>query len=233
MATKVKWLSHSGFMITSSEGKVVFIDPFIEGNPLAPMGVGGITAADVVLVTHDHADHVGSAVGIAMRTGAIVCAAPETAGRLQQEMGLPSENVVFFGSGMGIGATVEIAGLSITMTQAMHSSGTAVAAGYIIRMEDGTTIYHSGDTGIFASMKLFGEMHKIDLALLPIGGVYTMDPVQAAQAVKLINPRQVSPMHYRTWPFLEASADRFVQLTQKSAPNTKVIVLDFGQEHTL
>ncbi|MFA4837560.1 MAG: metal-dependent hydrolase [Dehalococcoidia bacterium] len=232
MAVKIKWLAHSGFMITSPKGKIIFIDPWIEGNSLCPVKMSDIKAADLVLVSHDHADHVGNAVDISKKTGAIVCAAPETARRFQQELGLPAQNAVF-GSGMNIGGSVEIKGITVTMTQACHSSATASPAGYVIKLEDGTVIYHSGDTGIFGSMQLLGEIHRIDLALLPIGGVYTMDPAQAAKALKLLNAKVAIPMHYKTWPFLEQNGSRFVELAKKEAPKTKVVVLDPGEEHTL
>ena len=181
----MKWLGHAGFIITSPQGRKIIIDPWIEDNPLCPIKLDDIVAADIVLVTHDHWDHVGSAVDIAKKTGAILVAAPETVHRFQSELGRPVENIVYGGRGMNIGASVEIAGITIIMTQAFHSSHTASAAGYIIKLEGGTTIYHAGDTGIFDSMRLLGELYKLDVALLPIGSVYTMDPVQAAWATKL------------------------------------------------
>ncbi|MDD5094718.1 MAG: metal-dependent hydrolase [Dehalococcoidia bacterium] len=232
MAVKVKWLSHAAFMITSPQGKVIITDPFFEGNPLCPIKVADIKAADLVLVSHDHADHVGNAVDIAKKTGAIVCAAPETGVRLQQELGLPAQNAAY-GAGINIGGSIVVKGVTVTMTQAFHSSPTGCCAGYIIKLEDGTTIYHAGDTGIFSSMQLLGEMYKIDLALLPIGGVYTMDSAQAARALKLLDAKVAIPMHFKTWPLLEQDAKRFVELAKKEAPKTKVVVLEPGQEHTL
>ncbi len=232
MTTKIKWLSHAFFEITSSAGKKILIDPYIDNNPLCPVKLDDLGPADVILVTHDHFDHIGNAVDVAQKTGGIVCAAPETIGRLQNELGLPAEKSVN-GVGMGIGSTAVLAGIQISMTQAFHSSATATAAGYIIKLEDGMTIYHAGDTGIFRSMKLFGEMYDIDVALLPIGNVFTMDPVQAARAVKLIKPKTVIPMHFRTFPVLEQDAVRFVELAREEAPKTKIVVLEPGQVHTL
>lgn len=232
VAIRIKWLSHAGFIITSTSGKVVITDPFIEGNQLCPIKVKDIKSADVVLVSHDHGDHVGSAVDIAKKTGAIICAAPETTARFQKELGLPSQNAVF-GAGMNIGASAEIKGITITMTQAFHSSATGCCAGFIIKLENGTTLYHAGDTGIFSSMQLLGEFYNIDVAFLPIGGVYTMDSMQAAKAVKLLNVKMVIPMHYKTWPLLEQDAGRFVELANKEAPKTKVVVLEPGQEYTI
>jgi len=229
----IKWLSHAGFIITSPEGKTVIIDPWITDNPLCPIKLEDIKAADIVLVTHDHFDHAANAADIVKNTGAILIAAPETAGKFQAQMGVPAENVLFGGYGMNIGGSAEVKGITITMTQAFHSSETASPAGYIVKLENGTTIYHAGDTGIFASMGLLGELYKIDVALLPIGSVFTMDPFQAAKALKLLNPKVTIPMHYRTFPILEQDASRFVELAKKEAPRVKVVVLEPGQEHVL
>lgn len=227
--TKVKWLGHAGFQITSGAGKVVLIDPWISGNPLAICGVEDLKKADLVLVTHDHFDHSGDAAPITINTGAILVAMPETVGRLQGECGVPSSQIVF-GMGMNIGGTYQQDGISVTMTQAFHSSQTASPAGYIIKLENGFTIYHAGDTGVFASMKILGELYPLDLALLPIGSVFTMDPAQAAYAVKLLNPKKVIPMHYATFPILVQDAAPFVGEMKKSSPGVEVIVLQPGQE---
>jgi L-ascorbate metabolism protein UlaG (beta-lactamase superfamily) len=229
----LKWLGRAAFIITSPGGKTIIIDPWIVDNPLCPIKVDDIKAADIVLVTHDHSDHTGSAVDIAKNTGAIVVAMVETTRRFQSELGLPAQNVVYDGRGMNIGASTEIEGVTITMTQAFHSSRTALAAGYIVKLEDGTTIYHAGDTGIFESMRLLAEMYPLDVALLPIGSSYTMDPMQAAWATKLLKPRTVIPMHYKGLPVLEPDASRFVQLVAKEAPEVEVVVLEPGQEYWL
>lgn len=229
----LKWLSRAAFIITSPGGKTIIIDPWIVDNPLCPIKVDDIEVADIVLVTHDHSDHTGSAVDIAKKTGAILVAMVETARRFRSELGLPAQNVVHGGRGMNIGASTEIEGITITMTQAFHSSRTALAAGYIIKLEDETTIYHAGDTGIFESMRLLAEMYPLDVALLPIGSSYTMDPMQAAWATKLLKPRTVIPMHYKGVDVLEQDASRFVQLVAKEAPEVEVVVLEPGQEYWL
>lgn len=226
---KVKWLGHAGFQITSNEGKVILIDPWISGNPLACCAIGDLKKADLVLVTHDHFDHSGDAAPITINTGATLVAMPETVGRLQGECGVPSSQIVF-GMGMNIGGTYQQDGISITMTQAFHSSRTGSPAGYIIKLENGFTIYHAGDTGVFSSMEILGRLYPLDLAILPIGSVFTMDPVQAAYAVKLLNPKKVIPMHYATFPILVQEAAPFVGEIKESSPGVEVIVLKPGQE---
>jgi len=154
---------------------------------------------------------------------------PETSGRLSAEFGL-ADSQIAFGMGINIGGTYQADGISVTMTQAFHSSQTASPAGYIIKLENGFTIYHAGDTGIFESMKIWGELYPIDLALLPIGGVFTMDPRQAAVATKWLGAKKVIPMHYQTFPILVQDAASFVAEAKKEVPKVEVIVLTPGQE---
>jgi len=227
--TKVKWLGHAGFQITSGTGKVILVDPWISGNPSACCSIDDIKKADLVLVTHDHFDHSGDAAAIVNKTGATLVGMPETVGRLQAEGGVPANQVVF-GMGMNIGGSYEQDGITVTMTQAFHSSQTAAPAGYIIKLADGFTIYHAGDTGIFASMKTLGELYRLDLAMLPIGSVFTMDPQQAALAVQLLGVKKVIPMHYQSFPILVQEATPFVEALKKSSPAVEVIVLKPGEE---
>mgnify|MGYP000412354853 CR=1 FL=1 len=229
--TTIKWLSHSGFQITSNSGKILYIDPWFE-NPLSACTINDVKEAAMVLVTHDHFDHVGQAADVVKKTGGLLVANVETARRLQSESHIPAEKVCYFGYGMNIGGNLLYEGISVTMTQAFHSTATGAPCGYIIKLEDGTTIYHAGDTGLFDSMKIFGELYKIDVALLPIGSVFTMDPLQAAWAVKMISPKKVIPMHYKTFPILIQDAKEFVDLTKREAPNVEVVVLNPGQEYT-
>lgn len=228
-AVKVKFLGHAGFQITSEKGKVIIADPWLTGNPLTSCKLEEIVKADFVLVTHDHFDHVADVGSIVKATGATLIGAPETVGRLKQEAQIPDAQVVF-GMGMNIGGTVRFDDIAITMTQAFHSSQTASPAGYVIKLENGFTIYHAGDTGIFSSMKVLGELYKIDLALLPIGSVFTMDPIQAVSAAKLLGAKKVIPMHYKTFPILEQDASSFQQLMKQDLPAVEVIVVEPGQE---
>lgn len=232
MAKSIKWLGHAGFIISTPGGKTVIIDPWIEGNPLCPLKMEDIKQANLVLVTHDHMDHASSAVDIAKRTGATLVASPETVTRFKMQLGLPEAQVPGLGFGLNTGSSSVIEGITVIVTQAFHSSETGSAVGYIIKLEDGSTIYHAGDTGIFESMRLLGELYPIDLALLPIGSVWTMDPFQAAKALTLLKPKRVIPMHYKTLPVLEPSAESFVALAKKEAPEVEVVVLEPGQEYS-
>lgn len=230
--TRVRWLGHAFFQITSPGGKVIYIDPWLEGNPSCPVPLGDIVKGDLILVTHDHFDHVGQTMELAKKTGATVIGAVETVATLK-ENGLPEKQILFEGIGMNIGGTVNVKGIKVTMTQAFHSSATANPAGYIMGMEDGKTIYHAGDTGIFQSMALLAELYPLDCALLPIGGVFTMDSSQASKAVDLMNPKKVIPMHYGSFPILEKSADRFKELVMSNTPEVEVVILKPGEDTIL
>lgn len=230
---KVKWHGHASFQITSANGKSILIDPWFEGNPSCATSLSDVGAVDSIVVTHDHFDHLGQAVDIAKATGAVVVGMVETMAKLQSEMGIPPEQVVNGGFGMNIGGTSEVDGIGFTMTQAFHSSATGAACGFVITLENGKTIYHAGDTGIFGTMATIGELYPLDLALLPIGSIFTMDPLQAAHALTLLKPKAVIPMHYQTFPILEQSPDNFAKLASEKAPDVEVIALNPGEEHTL
>ncbi|NLJ80689.1 MAG: metal-dependent hydrolase [Firmicutes bacterium] len=230
MENQIKWLGHSAFEITTAGKKRVLIDPWITGNPLSPLQVKDLEAPDLILVTHDHHDHYGTDLPALLASGSgMLAAQPEVAARAQKE-GVSADNIVSGGSGMNIGGTVEIGEIKITMTQAVHSSEEAGSpCGFIITLEDGTVVYHAGDTGIFSSMGLFSELYEIDVALVPIGSVFVMDPRQAALALKLLRPKFAVPMHYKTFPVLEQNADQFVRLAKEKAPSVEVKVLEPGE----
>lgn len=228
MSESLTWLGHANFKI-EADGKIVLIDPFFA--PDAPVKAGEITKCDAILITHDHGDHVGAAVEIAKKTGAAVVAAVGTAARLKGA-GAPGDQIAG-GVGMNIGGSVRIAGMTATMTQAFHTSESGSPTGYIIRLPSGFTLYHAGDTGVFGSMRLLGEMYPMDLALLPIGGHFTMDPFQAAWACKLLGCKKVTPMHWGTFPVLEANTKSFRELLKEHAPNTGLMEMSPGESAEL
>lgn len=162
---------------------------------------------DVVLVTHDHADHVGDAVAICKHTGAMLGAIVGTAQKLEAA-GVPSAQLLNY-IGFNMGGTVAHAGFEFTMTQAYHSSESGSPAGYIIRTPDGKHIYHAGDTCIFAGMELWGRLYPIDVALLPWAASSPWMPAQAALACKLLGCKQVIPMHWGTFPVLAQDTEAF------------------------
>jgi len=229
--TIIKYISHAGFQITTGAGKIIYIDPWFD-NPIGGFSREDVKGASLILVTHDHFDHVGQAPDIVKMTGGLLVANVETGRRLQNEFHIPAEKVCYFGYGMNIGGNLLYEGISITMTQAFHSTASGAPCGYVIKLEDGTTLYHAGDTGIFDSMKLIGELYKIDVAMLPIGSVFTMDPQQAAWATKMICPKKVIPMHYKTFPILVQDTKAFADLVKKEAPAVEVVSLNPGEEYT-
>ncbi len=204
----------------------MLIDPFFTGNSTAVVSPDKVDC-DIICVTHGHGDHLGDAVQIARRTGAVVASILEMSNYLERT-GVKAV-------GFNLGGTVRIRNTSITMVPAFHSSSigapglefsAAMPVGMVI--DSGKTVYHAGDTCVFGDMKLIGEMYKPDVALLPIGGFFTMDPKQAAMAVKLLKPKIVVPMHYNTWPPIAQDPKEFAKLVQKSS-KTKVVVLKPGE----
>lgn len=220
---RLKWLAHSGWQITTSRGKVLFVDCWLSGNPLAPMKVEDLPKAGFALITHDHADHAGDAVNVARQTGATLVGQPEVMARYGKA---GAEKRIE----MNIGGTVDLDGVRATMTDSYHTSETGTPAGYILQLEDGKVLYHSGDTGLHANMATWGSLFDIDLALLPIGDHYTMGGRQAAHALRLLKAKAAAPMHYRTFPILAQSADEFVRHAKEQAPSAKIHVIDPGGE---
>ena len=219
---KLTWYGHSNFKMEDG-GVSVLVDPFFEGNASTSSKWQDVGKVDIVLVTHDHGDHVGSAVDICKATGAALGAVVGTAGKLQSA-GIPQEQVLN-GIGFNIGGTLSVKGVSITMIPAFHTTESGTPVGYIVRMSSGFTFYHAGDTGIFSDMGLYAELYPLDLALLPIGGVFTMDGRQAALAARLLKVKAVVPMHYATFPVLQQNADSFKTLLAEQAPGCKCVVL--------
>lgn len=227
---KVTFLGHSAFLIQGS--KAIAVDPFITGNPAAKADASEIRA-DLVLVSHGHGDHLGDAVQIARQSGGEVIAVYELANYCARNGALAH--------GLHVGGGNNFDEVNIKLTPAWHGSGLGGDAGpaeylgtpcgFIIRM-DGKTIYHAGDTGLFGDMELIGRLNKIDLALLPIGDNYTMGPDDAVEAVKMLKPELVVPMHYNTFPLIQQDPERFRQLVE-SGTDSKVKVLQPGESFNL
>ncbi|MFX1482877.1 MAG: metal-dependent hydrolase [Promethearchaeota archaeon] len=218
---KINYLGHASFKIEEDE-KIVYIDPWLSG-PTSPITVDDVDKADIVLVTHDHTDH-GFVEGrdICKKTGAIFVALNELAIKAGDQ-GVEKIHT------LNIGGSVSIGGVVVTLVQAFHSSGVGAPTGFIVRFPS-NSFYHAGDTGVFSSMKLFTELYApIDVAFLPIGSLYTMDIHQAALATKLLKPRNVIPMHYNTFPVIEANPEKFKALVSEWSPDTNVIIIKPGE----
>ena len=213
---KITWLGHSALKIEGS--RIIFIDPFLSGNPKACLRAQDIGRADVVAVSHDHGDHLGDSFAICRQTGATLVAL--------YEIGLAAQESKIKAEGMGIGGTVNVAGVDISLVPAFHSAGRGgTAAGVIVAM-DGKTVYHAGDTGLSMEMQLIGEMYRPDIAFLPIDGYYTMTPRLAARAVELLKVPRVVPIHYDTFPHIRSSPQEF---RQRVGDASEVIILQPGE----
>jgi L-ascorbate metabolism protein UlaG (beta-lactamase superfamily) len=210
---------HSAFLLKGS--KLVFIDPFLSNNPNASLAIKDVEKADIVIVTHDHGDHMGDAFEMCKKTGAVFVSQHELA-VMAEEKGLKAE-------GMNIGGTIVVDGVSIHMTHALHSTETGHPTGVIVKMDD-HSVYHAGDTGLFSDMKLIGEMYHPEVALLPIGDRYTMGIEEAVKAVEFIRPKYAIPMHFGTFPIINTDPEDFKNMAGKVA---EVVVLKSGEKFEL
>ncbi len=226
----ITWLGHSAFLIEEEDIRIL-IDPFLDGCPTSSVVSAALPPIDLVLVTHDHGDHVGQAVDICQKHKAMLGAMVETAVALT-EQGVPQEQVLN-GIGFNFGGTVSHKGVSVTMVPALHTSTTGLPVGYIITMPSGVRIYHAGDTGLFGDMELWARLYPLDVALLPIGGVFTMDARQAAHACTLLHVDNVIPMHFGTFPALDPNVQQFEKALSRHAPNCKCIALEPGQSASI
>ncbi|HUU35478.1 MAG TPA: metal-dependent hydrolase, partial [Vicinamibacterales bacterium] len=200
----ITWLGHSAFAIRTPGGKIVLFDPWYTGNPSFPAGREP-KAADLILVSHGHSDHITDAAAVAKQTGATVVAIFEITSWLGAKGVTRLE-------GMNKGGTIHTHGLTITLTDARHSSSfddtyLGEAAGFVVGLENGQTIYFAGDTSLFGDMKLIAELYHPDIAFLPIGDRFTMGPDTAAMAAKWLGVKQVVPMHWGTFPLLTGTPD--------------------------
>ena len=208
---QIQWLGHSSFRLRTPGGKEVLFDPWYTGNPSFPEAARP-TAADLILVSHGHSDHVSDAAAAAKSTGATVVGIWEVTSWL-------GTKGVQHVEPMNKGGTITSKGLRITMTDARHSSSfddngiiyLGEPAGFVVKLENGQTIYYAGDTSLFGDMKLVGELYKPDIAFLPIGDRFTMGPDTAAMAARWLGVKLVVPMHWGTFPLLTGTPQQLEQ----------------------
>ena len=227
MSTSIKWLGHAAFQVVTS-GKTILIDPFFTGNPVAQVAASDV-AADVIMITHGHDDHVGDTIEIAKRTGALVISNFEICNWLAKQ-GI--ENI----HPMHIGGSHTFDFATVKLTIAHHGSELPDGSnggnptGIILKTTDGN-IYFAGDTGLFYDMKLIGE-EQIAVAVLPIGDNFTMGPDDSIRAIRLLEPKTAIPAHYNTWPLIAQDSTAWAARVS-SETSAQPMVLEVGGELTL
>jgi L-ascorbate metabolism protein UlaG (beta-lactamase superfamily) len=222
---EIRFLGHAAFELSEGDTRVL-IDPFLTGNPKAAVGPDEVDPTHILL-THGHADHIGDTVELAKRTGAPVVAIVELAGEIADE-GVET-------SDPNLGGTVEYDWGWVRLVPAWHTSTTPkgtvnTPAGLVVNL-GGKTVYHLGDTALFSDLRLVGERDQVDVALMCIGGHYTMDRHDGVAAAELIGAREVIPCHYDTFPPIETDAGAFKSEVEQRT-SSQVVVLAPGESHT-
>jgi L-ascorbate metabolism protein UlaG (beta-lactamase superfamily) len=217
---RITYFGHSTFSLTTPSGQVAIIDPWVMTNPACPDALKTVPRLDVIFLSHAHTDHSGDLLALAKQHKPKIVAIFETC-LLIASKGFEKEICP-----MGKGGSQKAGEFEVTMTHAFHSNSwdengvrhyAGEPAGLVIRMPGGFTIYHAGDTALFGDMKLIGELYKPDLAMLPIGDLFTMGPREAAYAIRLLGVKHMIPMHYATFPVLTGTVEGLRQETRDIA----------------
>ena len=224
------WLGHASFRFDSPGGKRVYVDPWLD-NPKCPDSEKEPERCDVIAVTHGHGDHVGSVVDLSKKFGPVPIVAMIELKEWLKAQGAQTDEV----PGSNKGGTVDVEGMKFTLVHALHSSGTpdgsygGEAAGIVVELENGTKVYFAGDTSVFGDMQLIGRIYSPDVAVLPIGGHFTMDPREAGVACELLGVQRVVPCHYGTFPLVSGTPEELRQ----HAPNANIEAIDPGESVAL
>ncbi|AOL16230.1 metal-dependent hydrolase [Sulfolobus sp. A20] len=221
---QLRWLGHAATLLQIG-GKNIIIDPFIKDNPSCPFKLDYFkNNLDIIIVTHDHYDHLGDAVQLIKENPkALLFATYDLEAYLAETYKIPWDNVI----PANVGGLIKVDNVNLALTKAVHSSTHSDPTGAIVSA-DGITIYHAGDTGLFEDMKIIGEVFKPDYVLLPIGGRFTMDPYQASIAVEYLKPKKGAiPIHFNTWDLIKVDENEFVKLVRSKGYNP--ILLKPGQ----
>jgi len=251
-ATRIQWYGQAAFRIETPSGGVILIDPWLKvpTNPYKD-SIAKLGRVDYILITHGHWDHVGDALEIAKKTGAVLVAPYGLQFNLKSVLGYPEKQATL-ATGGNVGGTIDLpkAGAKVTFVNAVHGSeltppmvqpsqpGQAAAiasgnpVGYVLQIDGGPTVYHTGDTDVFTDMKLVAEFFKVDVMLAGIGGHFGMDPARAAQAVEWVNPRQVVPMHFGTYPILAGTPAQFKAALDKRGLGSRMMEMKPGEDRT-
>lgn len=231
---KFTWLGHATVRCDLPDGEVLLIDPWVGGNPACPAAAKDLGRLDALLITHGHSDHMADAV--------------EVARRYHPRQVVASFEICHWLGGKGVegctpmnvGGTQDVLDLKVTMVRADHTSSIddggrfvegGAPSGYVVRLPGGYTFYHAGDTALFSDMQLIGELWRPELAFLPIGDLFTMDPQQAARAASFLGVRRVIPIHWGTFPALTGTPSGLVAALSDLGVACEVVALEPGESY--
>lgn len=230
LGIEITWLGHATVRYRSPKGKSLLVDAWVDGNPACPEKAKSLDPFDLMLLTHAHFDHFDDAVALAKKHK------PDVVCNFETSLWLGKQGVEKT-HGMNLGGTLELHGIRITMVQALHSNSipegdrlipAGEACGFVIGFENGTRVYHAGDTAVFGDMRLIGELYRPSIAVLPIGDLFTMSPHEAAAAARMVGARTVLPIHHSTFPALTGTPDA-LRAELKDRPEIDVRVLRPGE----